>query len=137
MKIALILVGFLILIIVGFRLYNSLKSKPNIQPSYIRLIIPLSDLDTFNPDDFVEEFLNTWGIKIACGETNDLKKDYDQQRIYLLGNGIHNLLMKINNCSLSKGFADVLIDASKKGFTANEPITDEQALALSSHKANL
>jgi hypothetical protein len=137
MKIALIITGFLILIVVGFRLYNSLKSKPKIQPSYIRLIIPLSDLDTFNQDDFVKDFLKTWQTKIVCGETNDLKKDNDKQRIYLLGNGIHNLMIKINDCPLSKSFTDVLIDASKSGFTANEPITDEQALALSSHKANL
>ncbi len=137
MKIALIITGFLILIVVGFRLFNFLKSKPKIQPSYIRLIIPLSDLDSFNSDDLVKEFFNTWQTKIACGETNDLKKDNDQQRIYLLGNGIHNLMIKLNHCSLSKGFTDILIDASKNGFTANESITDEQALALGSHKANL
>jgi len=137
MKIVIFLIVLLVLVVIGFRFYNSFKTKPNIKASYIRLIIPLSDFDTFEPDIFVKEYMNNWQTKLVCVETNDLKKDNNKQRIYLLGNGKHNLMIKINNCPLNKEFTDILIDASKNGFTANESITNEEALALSSHKANL
>jgi len=137
MKIVIFLIVLLVLVVIGFRFYNSFKTKPNIKASYIRLIIPLSDFNTFDPDIFVKEYMNNWQTKLVCVETNDLKKDNNNQRIYLLGNGKHNLMIKINNCPLNKEFTDILIDASKNGFTANESITNEEAFALSSHKANL
>jgi hypothetical protein len=137
MKIALVILGVLILIIIGFRLYNSNKDKSKLQPTYIRLIIPLSDFDTFNPDKFVSEYIDKWHTKIVCGETDRLKKDNDKQRIYLIGNGKHNLLLKINNCPLDKNFTDIIISASKSGFTANESIDSSEIMDLSLHKANL
>lgn len=137
MKIIVIIAGLLILFFAGLRLFGSSKEKTKNHQSYIRFIIPLSKFDTFSMDEFLKEFLNHWKIKMPCSETNDLKKDNDQQKIYLLGNGTHSLMIKVNDCPLNKRFTDILIDASKNGFTANETITDDQAFALSSHKANL
>jgi hypothetical protein len=130
-------IAFIFMAFIFFKLHKE-KSKVFTQ-SNIRIIILLPDYKKFIPEDFMFEFKKKWLIDIVIAETSDFGEDKvdDKHRIYIGGNGIHNIMFKINEFQLSKDYTDLLIEASTHGFTSNTIINDDEVIDLHFHKANI
>ncbi len=114
---------------------------------YVSLCIPLSEGNTFNPEDLVKTFKEMWGISIVCADDRGVGRKFrgtppDDSRNtslkgYMVSEGMdkNNLLLAWDSEPLSKERVDVLIRGSMTGFTNGQIISEPDVSSLRSHKA--
>jgi hypothetical protein len=104
---------------------------------YVKLYVPLSDDESFNPKDLIRAFKEMWDIEIVCTDEKVIGRESPTSKGYLVGDRLDKsiLLLAWDSKPLSKERTDVLIHASDKGFTGGQIISGSDISSLRNHKS--
>ena len=93
----------------------------------IHLYLPFATAAALNPATIVREFKQRWETKIISGEAEQLVSLEEDDGTYLLGNGTHNIRLKVSDRPLSGELVDALL-------MAVPGLEDSHKNALQNHK---
>lgn len=138
MKIVGILLALVFLGVVVFALMAKKSSAKGQAENYcINLFVPLAEDTGFNPQELMAAFKQMWGIDLVCAQPIGEGTSKWPSGQYMVGNGSdrNNLYLTLTREPLKKEMVELLVKASKAGFSNNEPISESDVNVLKNHKA--